>query len=74
MRIMSNYQIGAFEALEWAWHMLRTLKDSPEGVEDARRVIMDVLSDMGEGNYVNFGEYQRHPNSQDLQPNIIVAR
>ncbi len=74
MRTMSNYQIGAFEALEWAWHMLRTHKDSPEGVEDARRIIKDVLSDMGEGNYVNFGEYGRHPNSQDLQQNIIIAR
>ena len=73
-RTMSNYQIGAFEALEWAWHMLRTLKDSPEGVEDARRIIKDVLSDMGEGNYVNFGEYRRHPDSQDLQQNILIAR
>jgi len=54
--------------------MLRTHKDSPEGVEDARRIIKDVLSDMGEGNYVNFGEYRRHPNSQDLQQNIIIAR
>jgi hypothetical protein len=70
---MSNYQIGAFEALEWAWHMLRTLKDSPEGVEDARQVIKDVLSDMGEGNYVNFGESRRQSNSQDLQQNIIVT-
>jgi len=73
-RTMSNYQIGAFVALEWAWHMLRTLKDSPEGVEDARRIIKDILSDMGEGNYVNFGEYRRHPDSQDLQQNILIAR
>lgn len=71
---MSNYQIGAFEALEWAWHMLRTQKDNPTGVEEARQIIKDVLSDMGEGNYVNFGEYQHHPNGQDLQQNIIIAR
>ena len=71
---MSNYQIGAFEALEWAWHMLRTHKENPEGVEDARRIIKDVLSDMGEGTRMNFGEYHRHPDSQDLQQNILVAR
>jgi len=70
---MSDYQIGAFEALEWAWHMLRTQKDNPEGVEDARRIIKDVLSDMGKGNYVNFGEYQRQPYRQDPQRNIMVA-
>ncbi|MBC8497707.1 hypothetical protein H8D40_01860 [Candidatus Bathyarchaeota archaeon] len=74
MRTVSDYQIGAFEALEWAWHMLRTQKDNPEGVEDARRIIKDVLSDMGEGNHVKFGEYQRHPYSQDPQQNIILAR
>jgi hypothetical protein len=72
-RIMSNYQIGAFEALEWAWHMLRTQKENPEGVEDARRIIKDILSDMGEGTRMNFGEYQRYPTSQNLQQNIIVT-
>ena len=68
---MSNYQIGAFEALEWAWHMLRTHKDSPEGVEDARRIIKDVLSDMGKGDNVDFREFQVNP-LQDYQQNIIV--
>ena len=69
---MSNYEIGAFEALEWAWHMLRTLKESPEGVEDARRVIKNVLSDMGKGNNVDFREFQENP-LQDYQQNIIVT-
>lgn len=69
---MSNYQIGAFEALEWAWHMLRTLKDSPEGVEDARRIIKDVLSDMGAGNQVDFCEFKRHPNAEGLQQSVLV--
>ena len=71
-RSMSNYQIGAFEALEWAWHMLRTLKDSPEGVDDARRIIKDVLSDMGKGDNVDFGEFQVNP-LQYYQQNIIVT-
>jgi hypothetical protein len=69
---MSNYQIGAFEALEWAWHMLRTQKDNPEGVEDARRIIKDVLSDMGKGDNVDFREFQVNP-LQDYQQNIIVT-
>ena len=53
--------------------MLRTQKDNPEGIEDARRITKDVLSDGG-GNYVNFGEYRRHPHSQDLQQDILIAR
>ena len=72
MRKMSNYQVGAFEALEWAWHMLRTLKDNSEDVDDARKVIQNVLSDMGRGINVNFREFQRHPH-QDYQQNMIVT-
>ncbi|UCH57598.1 MAG: hypothetical protein JSV18_01365 [Candidatus Bathyarchaeota archaeon] len=53
---MSNYQIGASEALQWAWHMLRNCRDRPSGVEEARRAIQDVLSTMGRGAEVNFRE------------------
>ena len=53
---MSNYRVGAFEALEWAWHMLRNFRDSPGGVEEARRAIQEVLADMGNGNDMNFGQ------------------
>lgn len=53
---MSGYEMGAFEALEWAWHMLRSCKDRPEGVEYARRVIHGVLADLGRGDEVNFRE------------------
>jgi hypothetical protein len=70
---MSSYQIGAFDALEWAWHMLRNLKDSPEGIEDARRIIKDVLSEMGAGNHVDFCEFRHRPNGQGLQQNVLVA-
>jgi len=55
---MSGYEMGAFEALEWAWHMLRSCKDRPEGVEYARRVIHGVLVDLGSGDEVNFRELQ----------------
>ena len=53
---MSSYSVGAFEALEWAWHMLRGLRDRPEGVEEARRAIQEVMSEMGQGRDVKFGE------------------
>ena len=53
---MSNYRIGAFEALEWVWHMLRGFKDSPRGVDEARRLIQEVLSNMGQGAPVDFSE------------------
>jgi hypothetical protein len=51
---MTNYQIGAFEALEWAWHMMKEYKDSPRGISEARKAIQDVLQDMGKGNLVEF--------------------
>jgi hypothetical protein len=53
---MSGYEVGAFEALEWAWHMLREHRGDPTGVEDARLEILSVLSEMGEGYEVDFGE------------------
>ena len=53
---MSNYQIGAFEALRWAWYMLRDYRDRPSGVDEARRTIQEVLADMGKGTEVNFRE------------------
>ena len=51
-----NYQIGAFEALQWAWHMLRDYRDKPSGVEEARHAIENILADMGRGAEVNFRE------------------
>ena len=70
---MSNYQIGAFEALEWAWYMLRTLQSKPDGVEDARRIIQDVLSSMGRGDDVDFSEYLRPYVRRLYQQNIIMT-
>ena len=53
---VSNYQIGAYEALEWAWHMLRSYRDQPGGVEEARKAIQQTLMNMGKGDAVNFRE------------------
>ena len=49
-----NYKIGAFEALEWVWHMLHSYKNQPKGIEEARVVIMEILLCMGKGDEINF--------------------
>lgn len=53
---MSNYKIGAFEALQWAWLMLREYRNQPGGVDEARKAIQDVLLNMGKGDQVDFQE------------------
>lgn len=51
---MSDYQIGAFEALKWAWHILKEYDNQPNGIEDARNVIREKLSMLGKGDKVQF--------------------
>jgi hypothetical protein len=49
---MSNYEIGAFEALEWAWNLLRV-----QGGGDAQEAtvrIQEMLFTLGSGNAVDF--------------------
>ena len=53
---MSNYETGAFEALEWTWYMLRGYKDKPTGLDEARKTIQDLLAHMGRGDLINFRE------------------
>lgn len=62
---MSNYRVGAYEALEWAWHMLRSYRDQPGGVEEARRTIQEMLANIGKGDEVKF---------RDIIPRIIVPQ
>lgn len=50
---MSNYEMGAFEALEWAWHLLR-VHGGRGGVEEATVRIQEMLFTLGSGNPVNF--------------------
>lgn len=49
---MSDYEVGAFEALEWAWNLLRV-----QGGGDAQEVtvlIQEALFALGSGNAVDF--------------------
>ena len=48
---MSTYEIGAFEALEWAWNILRT----QETIEaEATNKIREMLFKLGSGSSVDF--------------------
>ena len=49
---MSTYEIGAFEALEWAWNVLRTQENVGEA--DAASRIKEMLFQLGSGNPVDF--------------------
>ncbi len=49
---LSTYEIGAFEALEWAWNLLRL--DDGVDVEDAAKHIQDMLLALSNGTPVNF--------------------
>ncbi len=69
---MSSYEIGAFDALEWAWYMLRRFRENPAGVDEARRVITEVLSDMGKGNEVNFKEMPDRRQPLDFNQVLIT--
>lgn len=49
---MSTYEIGAFEALEWAWNLLRASSDV--SVEEATDYIQEMLYTLGSGIQVDF--------------------
>ena len=49
---MSTYEVGAFEALEWAWKMLQ-LEENKQDI-DAKSQIIGMLFKMGSENYVDF--------------------
>ncbi len=49
---MSMYEIGAFEALEWAWNVLRTQEGIGEA--DATSRIREMLFKLGSGTPVDF--------------------
>jgi hypothetical protein len=53
---MANYENGAYEALQWAWIMLKKYRESPNTVEKAIDEIKEKLSHLGEGHKINFRE------------------
>jgi len=49
---LSTYEVGAFEALEWAWNLLRI--NDGVNIEDAAKHIQDMLMTLSNGTPVNF--------------------
>lgn len=54
---VSDYQIGAFEALKWTWHILRKCDEKPNGIEDARDAIRETLFRLGRGDIIKFDNH-----------------
>jgi hypothetical protein len=51
--MISNYDVGAFEALEWAWNLLRNQR-SIDNIDDAVNKIQEMLYTLGNGNPIDF--------------------
>jgi len=49
---LSTYEIGAFEALEWAWNLLRV--NDGVNIEEAAKHIQEMLLTLSNGTTVNF--------------------
>lgn len=56
MESVSSYQMGAFEALEWAWHLLRRQKEHSGSMDDAFSTVQRLLAEVGKGGEVDFRE------------------
>jgi len=51
---VSSYQMGVFEALEWAWHLLKTQKEHSGTVDEAYATVQELLAEVGKGGAVDF--------------------
>jgi hypothetical protein len=51
---MSNYNIGAYEALQWAWKVLRENEHNPESISEAKKIISDEMVEISEGKQPKF--------------------
>jgi len=51
---VSSYQMGAFEALEWAWHLLKAEKEHSGTVDEAYTTVQELLAKVGKGGDIDF--------------------
>jgi hypothetical protein len=51
---MASYEIGAYEALHWAWAMLNNIHDDSDAIIDARKEIKQKLSHLGHNGDTEF--------------------
>jgi len=54
--VMSSYENGAFEALHWAWKVLKQSEDDSESVETVKQAIVEKLSLLRQGSNYNFDD------------------
>jgi hypothetical protein len=54
MESASSYKMGAFEALEWAWHLLKTQKEHSGSIDEAYSTVQELLAKVGRGGNVDF--------------------
>ncbi len=51
---VSSYQMGAFEALEWTWRMLKAQKERRGSVDEAYTTVQELLAKVGKGGDIDF--------------------
>jgi len=57
---MASYESGAYEALHWAWLMLKNVKEEPDSITKARQEIKAKLSHIGnQGDTAFLTEYNQ---------------
>jgi len=54
MSDMASYESGAYEALHWAWLMLKKVRKDPDSIDKARAEIKDKLSLIGNSGKTDF--------------------
>jgi hypothetical protein len=54
--IMSSYELGAYEALQWAWSVLRDTEEKSSSVKEVKKEIFEKLKILGNGKKINLRE------------------
>jgi hypothetical protein len=53
---VSSYQMGAFDALEYTWRLLKAKKERSGSVDEAYSMVQELLAKVGKGGDVDFHE------------------
>jgi hypothetical protein len=53
---MSNYEIGAYDALQWAWKILGNADETAQSIDEVRVEIINKLKIIREGKGISFKE------------------
>jgi hypothetical protein len=53
---VASYQMGAFDALEYTWRLLKAQKERSGSVDEAYSTVQELLAKVGKGSSVDFHE------------------